>query len=89
MAYIRKRILQMRQAEFADALNISQSTVSRWETGALEPSRQEMSAIRALATSKGIEWNDGWFFDEPPSETAEEEEPAETHRQPPADEAAA
>jgi len=83
MMLIRKRVFGMSQAEFARALDVSQSTVSRWETGALEPSRQEMAAVRDLASSRGVTWSDRWFFDEAPPEKKEDaEEPSKSHPSP-------
>lgn len=55
----------MTQADFAKALKVNQSTVSRWERGALKPSGDELVAIRALAQERGIAWQDSWFFETP------------------------
>lgn len=67
ITHIRKNIFGTTQAKFATALNVNQSTVSRWERGELVPSLNELAAIRALADTKKIKWSDAWFFD-PPAE---------------------
>jgi DNA-binding transcriptional regulator YiaG len=70
MAHIRKIKFGLSQADFAKALGRNQSTISRWESGELEPSRDEMGLIRDLARGNGIPWDDCWFFELPPSATA-------------------
>jgi transcriptional regulator with XRE-family HTH domain len=70
LAYIRKTIFGMSQIEFADAVGVNQSTVSRWETGDLEPSRAEMARIRDMAAERRIAWDDRWFFEPPSSPVA-------------------
>ena len=65
MIHIRKSIFDLTQAEFAKALSVNQSTVSRWERGELAPSLDELATIRALADARGIKWSDTWFFDSP------------------------
>ena len=51
--YVRKRVLALTQVEFAGIAGVSQGTVSRWEKSELEPSREEMSRIRAAAIDGG------------------------------------
>jgi transcriptional regulator with XRE-family HTH domain len=63
---IRKDVLSLSQAEIAALVGVSQGTVSKWENGELAPSLSEMSVIRAEALSRGIEWDDRWFFDPSP-----------------------
>ena len=65
LQHIRKKVFHLAQAEFAAVLQVNQSTISRWERGESEPSRQEMLAIRSLAESQGIEWDDQWFWQVP------------------------
>ena len=65
LLHIRKSILQVTQTEMANVAGVKQATVSRWETGHLEPSRQEMSAIRDEVRRRGIDWDDRWLFDNP------------------------
>ena len=67
---IRKNILNLSQAEMAELTATSQATVSRWETGELEPDRQQMAMIRSEAATRGIEWNDTWFFEVPVTDAA-------------------
>ncbi|WP_426313878.1 helix-turn-helix transcriptional regulator [Methylobacterium fujisawaense] len=67
MAEIRKLVFGKRltQAEFGRLAGVSQSTVSRWENGALNPTRDQMAAIRQAAFDRKIPWSDSWFFYEP------------------------
>jgi len=37
--------------------------ISRWESGELEPSLSNMRAIRDLAKRRGVEWDDGFFWE--------------------------
>lgn len=60
---IRKNILNLSQADFAAVADVSQGTVSKWESGELDPDREEMSRIRAYAIGKEIRWRDSWFFE--------------------------
>lgn len=43
-----RKALGLSQAELAEALGISQTTVSRFETGHLEPNKRTILAIEAL-----------------------------------------
>jgi len=67
LSSIRKRVFRLTQTEFAALAGVQQSTVSRWENG-VAPSLDEMQAIREAAVSRGIAWDDRWFFEAPPSE---------------------
>ncbi|WP_173995079.1 helix-turn-helix transcriptional regulator [Agrobacterium tumefaciens] len=67
--HIRKDLFKVSQAEFAAALGVAQSTVSRWERG-VPPSLDEMKEIRSVAIERGIDWSDSYFFC-PPKEAAE------------------
>jgi transcriptional regulator with XRE-family HTH domain len=62
--HIRKNIFQLSQAEFAAIAGVVQATVSRWENG-VPLSLDEMKTIREAAMSRGIDWNDSWFFESP------------------------
>jgi transcriptional regulator with XRE-family HTH domain len=55
----------MTQASFAEVAGVTQATVSRWERGEFEPSRDELVRIRDEARRKRIRWRDSWFFDQP------------------------
>lgn len=66
ITHIRKKVFGMSQAQFAEALGVSQSTVSRWDSGTAVPTQTEMEAIRELASKRSIEWNDSWFFETAP-----------------------
>ncbi|WP_451998805.1 helix-turn-helix domain-containing protein [Azospirillum argentinense] len=65
MQHIRLHVLKISQAEMAEVTGRDQATVSRWERGALEPSRDDMDKIRAYARSKRVRWNDRLFFEIP------------------------
>lgn len=68
---IRKDILSLSQAEIAAIVGVSQGTVSKWESGELSPSLDEISIIRREAIARGVCWDDGWFFGPAPSKTGE------------------
>lgn len=72
--HIRRNILKETQTGFAAIAGVTQATVSRWETGEFEPSRDELDRIRSEALARGLPWNDLWFFAVP--ETHAEPEPA-------------
>ena len=61
---IRRDVFGMTQSAFAHAVGVSQGTVSRWERG-MEPTREQLSRIRQSAISRGMLWNDAWFFEPP------------------------
>jgi len=63
--HIRKKILGLNQAALADITGVTQATVSRWESGELEPGREELGRIRDAARARGIAWDDRWFFEPP------------------------
>jgi transcriptional regulator with XRE-family HTH domain len=71
LLHIRKNVLDITQAEMAALTGTRQATVSRWERGELEPSRDQLNSIRNEAAKRGIEWDDSWFFGAPAVETAE------------------
>lgn len=70
LRHIRKSIFGLSQTELATVAEVSQSTVSKWERGDLNPNRDEMARIRDEAHKRGLAWNDSWFF-ECPSEAAQ------------------
>lgn len=63
--YIRTQILGFRQAEFARLVGVSQGTVSKWESGELEPDRNKLSLIRDEVIAREKPWDDRWFFEAP------------------------
>jgi predicted transcriptional regulator len=69
--HIRKNVFGVSQVVLATITGVTQATVSRWEAGELEPSREEMGRIREEARSRGIAWDDTWFFETPNSVAAE------------------
>lgn len=63
--YIRTHVFKLDQGPFARIAGVSQPTVSRWENSSLsgsEPNREQMDLIRCEAIGRGLEWDDGWFF---------------------------
>lgn len=66
--YIRKHILKVTQAEMAAIAEVTQATVSRWESGEFEPSLGELSRIRAAAKERDLPWDDSLFFEATPLE---------------------
>lgn len=65
MLHVRKTVLDLNQAELAKIAGTSQGTVSKWETGELEPDRDQLALIRAEIHRRGIDWDDRWFFEAP------------------------
>ncbi|WP_113154760.1 helix-turn-helix transcriptional regulator [Nitratireductor sp. OM-1] len=71
--YIRKEIFDATQVEFAALIGVTQASVSRWERD-VSPSLDDMRKIRLAAVQRGIDWDDGWFFqslEKPTPEAAE------------------
>lgn len=64
--YIRKHILKVTQAEMAGIADVTQATVSRWESGEFEPSLRELARIRAEAKQRDVPWDDSLFFEAAP-----------------------
>jgi transcriptional regulator with XRE-family HTH domain len=62
LTHIRKTVLGMKQSDLAQLVGVTQATVSRWERGKLSPSLSELERIRAEAQSRGLAWDDSWFF---------------------------
>ncbi|ALG75169.1 hypothetical protein VY88_27075 [Azospirillum thiophilum] len=67
MRHIRTAILCISQKAMAEIVGRDQATISRWESGELDPSRREMERIRCHAMARGKPWDDAWFFDPPPA----------------------
>lgn len=65
LLHIRTAVFGISQGEMAKITGTTQSTISRWERGELEPDRGHLASIRAYAKTNGIRWNDAWFFDPP------------------------
>jgi transcriptional regulator with XRE-family HTH domain len=62
LAAIRTKLFKIPQSEMAALTGASQATVSRWERGTLEPSRDQLMAIRDEAMRRGLDWDDSMFF---------------------------
>lgn len=67
MEHIRKNVLGLTQGALAALAGVTQATVSRWEAGELEPSRDALDRIRTAARIRGLAWDDRWFFEIPDS----------------------
>jgi predicted transcriptional regulator len=65
LKHIRKNLFDISQTAFGEIAGVTQATVSRWEAGELEPSRDEMSKIRDEAAKRGLQWDDRLFFEAP------------------------
>jgi predicted transcriptional regulator len=65
MLYIRKKVFGATQGEMAEIVGVTQGTVSRWETGELEPRLPELDLIREEARRRRLRWKDEWFFKAP------------------------
>jgi DNA-binding transcriptional regulator YiaG len=68
--HIRKNVFRATQAAFGEVAGTTQATVSRWESGELEPRQEEMARIREAAQHLG-KWDDSWFFDTPESQPSQ------------------
>lgn len=66
MLHVRKNVLRLTQAELAVVARVSQGTVSKWETGELEPGWDQLARIRAEIRRLELVWDDRWFFEAPP-----------------------
>lgn len=64
---IRKNVFKLSQAAFGEIAGTTQASVSRWETGHQEPSRDEMERIRSVALERELAWDDRWFFEAAPA----------------------
>lgn len=65
MHHIRTSVLKISQKAMAEITGRDQATVSRWERGELEPSRDDMERVRSFARSRHLRWNDKLFFEVP------------------------
>ena len=67
---IRKDVFRITQHEFAALARVSQSAVSRWESGVV-PSLDEVRLIRQAAACRGVVAEvDKILFDDPAEENA-------------------
>jgi predicted transcriptional regulator len=65
ISHIRKNLLNVTQGAMADIAGVQQATISRWESGELSPSLEQMRRIRCALIERDIRWSDAWFFDVP------------------------
>ena len=69
--YIRLHVFGIEtQTEFARLLGYEQPQMSRFENGA-PFSSEAQSRIRRLATERGIDWDNNWFFEVPENKAPE------------------
>ena len=71
--YIRKIVFHMTQSAFAATLGVTQPSIARWEATGRVPDEHQSKVReigRDICNSRGISWNDAWFF-EVPAETSE------------------
>lgn len=64
--HIRRHVFGLNQTPFAQIAGTTQASVSRWERGEQFPDQQEMDRIRDEARTRGLAWDDSWFFETPP-----------------------
>jgi transcriptional regulator with XRE-family HTH domain len=65
LRFIRKDVLSLSQAELAAVAEVSQGTVSKWEAGELRRASTRCRRSATAAISRGVAWDDRWFFDAP------------------------
>lgn len=65
MLHVRKNVLELSQVELSVIAKTTQGTVSKWESGDLQPDRNQLALIRAEIQRREIEWDDRWFFEIP------------------------
>ena len=70
MLHIRTVVFKITQAEMAQIAGAGQAAVSRWENNATFPTRAQLERIRSEAMTRGLDWDDSWFF-EIPAEAAQ------------------
>lgn len=63
--YIRTKIFDETQTGFGEIAGTTQPSVCRWEKGEQNPDLEEMERIRTAARTRGIAWDDRWFFELP------------------------
>lgn len=64
MRRIREKVFGVSQTEMARIAGVTQSTVSRWESGTHTPLYPVFNKIRDEAKKRAILWDDRWFFEE-------------------------
>lgn len=68
--YIREHVFGATQGEMAAIAGVSQSTISRWESGVAVPT-DRWERIRAEAMGRGLDWDDSLIFIVPQVEAAQ------------------
>lgn len=69
MLHVRKHVLGLSQVDLAVVAKTTQGTISKWESGELEPDRDQLALIREEIQRRDIDWDDRWFFEIPNSPT--------------------
>ena len=62
MLRIRVDLFRCDQTEMAAVAGVTQSTISRWESGNGSPDLDALSRIRAEAKRRRLRWRDGALF---------------------------
>lgn len=70
MTRIRKEVFHATQAEMAEIAGTAQASISRWENEETSPTLLDLAKIRSEAMTRGLDWDDSWFF-EAPAEAAQ------------------
>ena len=60
--HIRTR-LGLSQLDLAEITGVSQATVSRWDSGELQPRLEDLTRIREFALTNGLDWRDAMLFE--------------------------
>lgn len=62
--FIRTKLFNLSQVDFAALIGRTQASVSRWESGG-PFTNEDMAAIRAAASERNLVWDDRYFFEQP------------------------
>ena len=66
LAYIRIKILDLKQTDMAAAMNVSPMAWSRWESGQRSAPLDELRPVlRRMCEARSLPWNDSWLFELP------------------------
>lgn len=63
LQHIRINVFDASQAEMAELAGVTQSAVSKWESGARVPLMTALINIRREARRRDLPWDDSWFFE--------------------------
>jgi DNA-binding transcriptional regulator YiaG len=63
MLHIRVNVFRVSQYEMARIAQVSQPTVSKWESGLHVPLSTALKNIRQEAKKRRVRWDDAWFWE--------------------------